>query len=298
MLKSAQRRGGSTRCEKGDDNLAESNGSSNSSRSSTTTVVGGRNFWVRVALLLLKNGAKWDENTRVDGGKTQLMLLFTGPSPPIGDANLHREIVRHCFKQGKNIDVNAVDDKGRTALLYFCLRESKMPKSTCISSLGILEDFMENGGDVNILDREGLGPMNITGEFKGNGYELLQSKLYTQLGRESVGYARPIRSVVEELSLAKADLFMGKPAKKSTEKSPRKKERQQKQNMTVHADEIVGNHFSKEKKRTKHTTSVKIHGDNLLSPPSRRVSSQELNELWTQSAKKNGGYSSRHNTMR
>ena len=295
VLKSAQGGGGGGNSNSNSNSNSSDMGSSvnssnsNNSSSSACTSYGGRNFWVRVALLLLKNGAKWDQSVKVDNGKSQLMLLFTGPTPPIGDANLHREIVRHNLKNTSSSNINDCDENGRTALLHLCIRESGMPKSTCISSLGILEDFLENGADVNILDNKGAGPLTISGAFKGNGYELLQSKLFLELSSDSVGYAGPVRNVVEELHLAKRNL--AKKTSRGGDRSMTAKEKD-KEDFLVFRDENNlehhGHGHDDDSRRQKGFLSPKSGG--------RRITTSEINELWSQSAKKK--FSSRQNAMR
>ncbi|GMH58955.1 hypothetical protein TrST_g10249 [Triparma strigata] len=166
---------------------------------------GNRNFWVRVSLLLLKQGAKWDSTVIDEKGRNQLMMLFTGPSPPIGDANSHRELLKHGLGN-KEFDINARDGEGRTVLHLFCLRESGMSKAACISSLGILEDLLGAGADINIVDNEGAGVLSIVGGFKGNGFELLHPTLVEAVNGSSVMYAKDVRNVVDELNRGREEM--------------------------------------------------------------------------------------------
>ncbi|GMH54519.1 hypothetical protein TL16_g01690 [Triparma laevis f. inornata] len=166
---------------------------------------GNRNFWVRVSLLLLKHGAKWDGGVVDGAGRNQLMLLFTGPSPPIGDANSHRELFRKGVAS-KEFDINARDGEGRSVLFLFCLRESMMSKAACISSLGILEDLLGAGADINVVDNEGAGVLSIVGGFRGNGFELLHPTLVEAVNGSSVMYAKDVRNVVDELNRGREEM--------------------------------------------------------------------------------------------
>lgn len=166
---------------------------------------GNRNFWVRVSLLLLKHGAKWDGGVVDGAGRNQLMLLFTGPSPPIGDANSHRELFRKGVAS-KEFDINARDGEGRSVLFLFCLRESMMSKAACISSLGILEDLLGAGADINVVDNEGAGVLSIVGGFRGNGFELLHPTLVEAVNGSSVMYAKDVRNVVDELNRGREEV--------------------------------------------------------------------------------------------
>jgi len=106
-----------------------------------------------------------------------------------------------------------------------------------------------------------------------------------QLDGESVGYAKPIAAV--------SDLFNKRGEKKKHKSKSDKFEIFEENNSNQDKEN------GKQKKK-KHTTKVHDDSKNLMSPPSRRVSSQELNYLWTQSAKKNSEqqYSSRLNAKR
>ena len=178
-------------------------------RGSVSGEYGGRNFWVRVALTLLRNGATWDPDYRDRKGRNQLMMLFTGPPPPIGDANSHREVLKHCLGS-KTFHVNESDKDGRTVLFLFCLRESAMKKSACISSLGIFEDLLGAGADINAADCEGVGVLNIVGGTKDNGMDLLIPSLVEALNGNSTRYCKNVRNVVNELQMKKEKVAEGR----------------------------------------------------------------------------------------
>ena len=194
-LKFAQKKVGSGSDDSASNNASamsgEGTGGSAASRSSRKSSsiggeYGGRNFWVRACLLLLKSGAKWDSSFKCKKGRNQLMMLFTGPSPPIGDANSHREVLRNCLGS-RVFDVNEVDGDGRSALFLFCLRESSVGKAACISSLGILEDFLQAGADVHTADFDGNGLLSIRGKFRDSGYELLRPSLVEAIQSNAAG---------------------------------------------------------------------------------------------------------------
>jgi ankyrin repeat protein len=81
----------------------------------------GRNFWVPVAHLLVTRGATWEPEVRDHAGRSQLMMMFSGPSPPSKDWGTLLGLVHDALAAG--VDPNATDKDGATALSLVEIRD-------------------------------------------------------------------------------------------------------------------------------------------------------------------------------
>merc|ERR1711871_724627 len=77
----------------------------------------GRSFWVPVAHLLVSRGATWDPQVRDDLGRSQLMMLCSGPAPPRKDWDTLLGLVQAAVDAGLDVNTRSKDGVSVLALV-------------------------------------------------------------------------------------------------------------------------------------------------------------------------------------